>query len=217
MSTKNLKRTSVITTIVGIIVTKTADDESIKKLVNEVWKENKDSIVKDLNLKKEPTINFTNLDGAVMATVHTYRVQGYAKTIIETESSYVIDVDIKAVRDTINYYLGMITFRPFSNIGMMVVKQLLCHESRHIYQAQEGFYIGKDTLFADYRSAFEGYGNRPQELDANEWALTRASNEKEVALFTVQKANQECIGKLFADRDELRHAARNLVKVFWKM
>ena len=221
---KNIKKiaiallgTTVASTAIGIGVSVCTDEESTKKIVLSVWDDVKPIVMRELELKKEPTIVFTPLNDAVMSTDYVYTAQGFAKTVIATESDYTIKVNLKAVRQVINYFLGMSLFRPFSHIDRIVVKQLLLHESRHIWQAESGFHIGKEMLFADLMSTLDGHGEKVQEVDANEWALNMASNKKEEAIFYAQKVSQESVGKVFEDRAEMQSSARKVLKTFWNM
>lgn len=221
---KNIKKiaiallgTTVASTVIGIGVSVCTDEESTEKLVLSVWDDVKPVVMNELALKKEPSIMFTNLAEAVMCTNHEYVAQGYSQMIIKTESDYIIRVDTKAVRQVINYFIGMTLYKPFSGISKTVIKHLLLHECRHIWQAESGFHIGKEMLFADLRSCLDGHGEKIQEIDANEWALSMAKNKKENAVFYAQKVSQESVGKIFADRAEMQSSARRVFKTYWNM
>ena len=223
---KNLKKiaiallgTTVASTVVGIGVSLCTDNEDTKRLINSVWEDIKPIVMKELNLKKEPVIEFSldSSNDAVMSTSWLYTTQGFAKTVISTESNYKIKVNTKAVRGIINYFMAITMFRPFSHVNKIVVKQLLLHECRHVWQAENGFYVGKEMLFANIESILKGHGEKEQEVDANEWALSMASNKKEEVVFYAQKISQESVGKISVDRTEMQASARKVLKTFWNM
>ena len=166
-----------------------------EKLVNSIWNSIQDDLVKELGLPRVPEIQFCTLDTAIACTQCTYTYQGlFEKEIISTQSDFIIRVDADKVSTLINSY-KLLAMKPFSGIEKAVIQQILAHETRHIWQAHGNFYIGTKIPMFDI-SSLSGYGLKREELDANEYAIRFAHNEKERIVAMHFKACQENAGSI---------------------
>jgi hypothetical protein len=150
-----------------------------------------------LRLKQEPTFEWDGESGCVMCVNNTLKISGYffSQKIVECITDYVIHVNLNAISNTIRFYKqGAFYMNP--QITKIVVSQLLYHECRHIWQAQSGFYVGKEyNPFVT--SINKGHGEEPAEVDANTFAVSMAKNKKERVIAELQKKSQEVSGKVF--------------------
>lgn len=192
--TNNLKK--AIGTLVGIGIGATAVgigygqykkatvNQWLKKLVIKTWEsEDVQASVRKLGLKEQPTLTFEKLDHAIMLIKYEY----YSDLFIvkKTVPEYTIYIDLnKLYKELTNVQLMSLNYG--SSIQKSVIKMLLLHECRHIAQAQGNFYIGKSTIKFNL-----GHGEKEEELDANEFAVSQAKDKHEKALFEFLKAEQE--------------------------
>lgn len=183
--------------IVATLNSKESNEERMKRLISKTWDSVKDEMVDVLGLKQMPVLDWDVKDGAIMyvSIMFKFHVGVVSKTIVETETDYIIHINLKEVIRTINSYKAE-AFYMSKSLTTLVIKQLLYHECRHIWQAQGNFYVGTERSMFDLVS-FNGYGSAPEELDANKFAYSMAKSKKERVLSLLQKKKQEEIGKLF--------------------
>ena len=192
--------------------------ERTKTLINLVWNNIQDDLVKELGLPKVPELKFETLDGALACTQCAYVYNGwFDKTIAATQSDFVIRVDIDKVATCIDAYRIMAR-KPFSGIEKAVIQQILAHETRHVWQAHGDFYIGTKIPMFD-TSFLSGYGLKREELDANEYAVRFARNDKERIVAMHFKACQENAGTISAAlgfKENQRKLAKRVREVYSK-
>lgn len=94
-----------------------------------------------------------------------------------------------------------------------LIRQLLLHECRHIWQAQGDFYVGMESN--SYASILKGYGEKPEETDANNYAISKAKNKKELALFKYVKVEQDTHNKIFGNPNKDLVVAGKEVRKAW--
>jgi hypothetical protein len=192
--------------------------DKTKTLVNLVWNNIQDDLVKELGLPRVPEIQFCTLDTAIACTEVTCTYQGlFEKEIISTKSDFVIRVDADKVATLINSY-KLLVMKP-SGIEKAVIQQILAHESRHIWQANGDFYIGTKVPMFD-TNFLSGYGLKREELDANQFAVDFARNDKERIVALHFKTCQENAGSLpntlHLSSKEQRELAKRIREVYSK-
>jgi hypothetical protein len=208
----------LVTSIVGTsavvanhVLTK---EERTKSLIEEVWNEIKDDIMHDLELDEEPVLVYESLEHAVMQVRTRLVTKGgmFSQRIIETNAEYKIYIDIDAVIHTIAFYNQGALY--MTKVDKMVIKQLLSHECRHIWQGEVGYQVGEHV--ESFSFSLKGHGESNVERDANEYALTMAKTPKEKALFLLQKRQQEVAGtfSFMCNTEELMEARKEFIKVF---
>jgi hypothetical protein len=216
-----LKVYGVLTTVIGakIIYEMITSKQRTKKNIEAVWNNVKDDLVKELDLEKVPVLKYARLDGAVMCVKHTIETRqsmfSFTKTVVNTIPEYAIYIDLDKTLDLVNFYYKM-TFYLKPSVRPIVIKQLLLHETRHIWQAQEGFYNGTQLKIFDY-DINQGHGEKKEELDANAFALSKTANHKEAVVFHLQTLMQNVGNKFYIEteqRNDLVKAKNEFLKVF---
>lgn len=204
------KNTKIGLTLIGVAVTtaltqkvmamldsKETKEERMKKDIINAWNEIKNEVVSKLNLHKTPVLEFDNLrPQAVMYVSTELKTQGFLfdKKVIDSRSDYIIHINIDNVINSIDCYKKLSLWKSPS-ITSIAIKQFLYHECRHIWQGQEGFYIGQ--TISPFVSFNVGHGEKPEEVDANEFAYSMAKTNKEKAFAMLQRKLQETSGKIF--------------------
>lgn len=189
-------------------------EQRLRAVVDSVWNEIKDDIVKELRLKEMPELMYESPNKAnngVMYTIYDYRKNMVTNQIIETFPIYKIFINLELLSNTINSYQSMIII-PSKEVTRLIIRQLLMHESRHIWQAQSGFHDG--TIRNSWDNLFKGHGESSEENDANSWACHMASNDKERVVGLLMKKDQEISGKMFASKDDLKDESRKYFRAF---
>lgn len=188
-----------VSTALAILNTIDTQELKIKRDVIRVWNDIKPDIMHTLRLNKEPTLMFdAPSNDCVMCVNTTLNVQGslFDKVITSASTDYIIHVNLPSLVKTIkSYKKGALFCR---NLNDMIISQLLYHESRHIWQAQGNFYVGRHHGMMNFNIG-KGYGETPEELDANEYACNMAKDNKEKVLAELLKKHQEMAGKIFQD------------------
>lgn len=189
------------------------DPKALEKEVTDIFEKNVDAIVTDLKLAQRPTLVFSNdTSTAVMSTRHTYCSTGFiVKTITSTEAEYAISVYLKNISNLFIQY-AFLSFNK-KEIHEALIRQLILHECRHIWQAQGDFYIGQ--TIDNFSTFFKGYGESASETDANDYAISKAKDKKEKALFRHVKAIQDNHDKLFKSNKDINATCQEVRKT-WK-
>lgn len=185
------------------------------RILNQVVANELPLIVKDLGLHHIPTINGNCNDNSVVMSVtgnvwtsHSL-LSFFTETIVKTEAIYEINVNYKVLRQ-MQLSVFLMTLNPRAVYDITVI--LLKHECRHIWQYQEGFYIGRkqDT----FRFSLEAYGANPEERDANDYAIKTSNSCRTKSMAIFNKATQDediLIHKHFGPSKEFRVAARKMI------
>lgn len=193
----------------------TLKEEIAKRLVLTIWeREVRDTVMIKLKLKRTPIIEFDDIQNAIMYTEYICSIRRSDKVIISTEPTYKIQVNIKNMLMCIHDYKRKIA-NPFCDVDKIIIKQMLLHESRHIWQAENGFYDGICTNDKIDISEY-GYGSLREEKDANDWAIQQATNDKELAVFELQKFTQEQVGKGIRNFDIEDEYMKSVLKAHYK-
>lgn len=171
----------------------------LKKVVNDVWKnETREDVMKTLELKKKPVLSWDDCDAGVMCVNINYMVREklWANVITDMDTDYIIHVNLKQLNDSLQFFRKGAMFYNHKFIERTVIKQILQHECRHLWQAQVKKYVGKELYSFD--SSFRGYGEKEEEKDANMFARFMVKSDKERVIADLQMKLQEENGKLFS-------------------
>ena len=161
------------------------------------------AIAKDLGLKHQPVIEYDPENKGCTAyinqTVHYQNVGFFNKRVTGMDTDGIIHVNPKAAEDMFNYY-SVLCFS--KKAGYDALLQVLRHECRHIYQSEHGMfkeiYEEKYSFNMDF---IDGYGGRPNEADANQYAVDAASTERSKLLAIVERNRQDNAGKVIQNID----------------
>lgn len=180
-------------------------EKTVEKLIYEVWEENKEEITKTLNLKRTPTLKleYDRTDSAIMyvQTLFTTRGHFFNKVIEKAETDYIVHVCVPTLVRQANMTLKK-SLRKRKEASKGILKFLFCHELRHIWQAENGFMVGR--LYEEMDLSFiNGHGEKVQERDANSFAETMADDVFERKLFTLLTVNQNVGTKLALSKDDI--------------
>lgn len=173
-------------------------EDRTKRLVIKVWDSIKDDVVKALHLTQVPTLEWDGKEGCVMYVTNMIYAQNrsfFESVIVKTESDYIIHVNLTSLIKHLDFFKKT-SFYMSRDVCKIFISQLLYHESRHIWQAQENFYLGKVQNHMNF-SFNKGHGEAPEEKDANEFAITMAKTQKEKTIANLQKRMQEEAGKSY--------------------
>lgn len=145
----------------------------------EVMKQAIKDMTKELNLKQYPTVTIETEDkNYVMAATGTLHLTGglFHKTIVRTESDYVLHVNKNAINRQIKRYAYTFGNKQAAYDCLYL---LICHELRHMWQYQEQYQVGSeyDELHISISESFNGHGSTPEEIDANNWMIKVAENK----------------------------------------
>lgn len=187
--------------------------KTLEKEITDIFEENVDEIVSDLGLAKRPTLVFNNdHPTTVMATVHIEHTEGLIiKRIISTETKYEIIVNLENVKKMFLKF-SLLSFNK-KELHNALIRQLLLHECRHIWQAQGDFFVGQERNC--YTAIIKGYGESPEETDANNYAISKAKDMKEKALFKYVKIEQDAHDKMFNDHGKELVVASKEMRKAW--
>lgn len=199
---------SAISFVIGYLNTRKAKEE-LNDHVMTVWNRINKDVVNDLRLKQCPEIEFTKEEkDACMYVSNSIKYNMFTMIIQEVTPIYKIFVNEETLRRTVNHYQSMLPIRS-KELTDLIIKQMLMHECRHIWQNQEGVLVGDKVQLFSFD--FNGYGNDPNELDANQWANNNADTIKELAIGQLMKKDQELAGVLIQSE-----TAKEEIKFFYK-
>lgn len=198
------------------VVAKLNSRETLKEIVERVWDKNKDQISHDLHLNKTPVLVFKKSDDndSTMWVMHSEQVKRslFESIILSCTPEYTIYVDLNVLNRTLKgYSLYMLRKRTLKE---SLIKCLLLHECRHIWQAQDGFHVGERRSRINF-NVLQGHGESRAETDANNYAISKASDKKELALFKLLKQNQDRAGKICFSVSKEEVAVRNEFLSYW--
>lgn len=167
---------------------------SLKKMCSDVLNEIYPSVKKSIGLEVKPRLKFETIeDGCVMkASGEIYTEYSFCdmfnRTITKTESDNIITVDLKKVSDMLKQYRLMF----MRNTDKIIIKHLLYHEMRHLWQFQTGYKRVGTTYDVFKLDIFEvPHGFDQFEVDANEYAISMAKNGLEKAIAEVLVSQQQ--------------------------
>ena len=147
----------------------TMTNKKLKATINKAVK----NMVKELSITEKPTVKVEhgNVD-YVMATGGKTYYQGFLfnKTVIRTESDYILHINRDALERTFKRYV-----LTFGNIkaGYDYVYLIVCHEMRHMWQYEGDFFVGTKESF-NLDEVLYGHGSNPAEKDANNFMIDKA-------------------------------------------
>lgn len=147
---------------------------------------------KTAHLNRVPEIEFKG-GNYMMAALSCYKARGtwFHKVYTETWSEYRVLVNHDAV---MRLYKRISCMCMNPKAGYDAVYGILLHEFRHCYQAQSGFMVGRVVDENGFNSLFEGHGSNMQEIDANDFMVENASNERQKLLFKFLRLEQSSDG-----------------------
>ena len=134
-----------------------------------------------------PTYTFD--EGYYVASAHA-TITTNTFTINDCEFSGRISFNPKAIYiQAINLF----GYMPKEEAIKYVTRQAIYHEHRHAYQYthMKHFFIGTSVICKDL--VIGSYGAQPHEEDANNYAIDKASNEKEELAFRIQRLVQRSV------------------------
>lgn len=160
--------------------------EMYKKIVKNVFDKEINDISTSLGLNVNVTLSFdvsnSNADGTVMYTEHTTYVRNnwFTKIVERTETDGIVHVNIKALKKQCLMYKLICGSK---EVDYDVILILLCHECRHIWQAESQWSKGKpyDTLgLNNIHETMFGHGSLEEEKDANNFALNYVTGKRKL-------------------------------------
>lgn len=153
-----------------------------KEKVEEVFRKEIEGIAEALKLKVMPSLSFTEESSdAIMYVEHrTFVHSGYlTKRIVHTETDGVIHVSLKALQEQcLSYKLMCGTLEADYDVILI----FLCHECRHIWQAENQWHVGRiyDPQGRNVQANVFGHGALEEEKDANDWMLSYMSGKRKL-------------------------------------
>lgn len=200
-----------VTGITGAMwyLSKPLTKEKVKELVHHVWKMEQDRIIEELDLRTIPTLEivdrFEEKEKGIMYVETTYVTRtkdfSFQKKVINTYTNGIIHVSTEAIAKCINSTLTG-HYRKRKELSYSIVKFLLAHECRHIWQAEKGYHNGEIYNSFNILEGIDGHGCKPEEYDANTFAETLANNQMENKLFTLLRLKQELCTKIFMSTED---------------
>lgn len=167
---------------------------SLKRMCSEILDEIYPSVKKSIGLAVKPRLEFKTIEGNNMmeASGEVYTEGAFCdifnRTITKTESNNVIGIDLAKLADTLKQYRMMF----LRNTDKIVIKHLLYHEMRHLWQFETGYKRIGTTYEAFKIEIFEiPHGFDQFEVDANEYALSMAKKGLEKAVSEVLVSMQQ--------------------------
>lgn len=140
-----------------------------KEIINQAIRD----AVKELDLKQYPRIKFVDDEFAMGTTGEfVYVKRGIFDDIItESRCNYILRLN---KRET-NKLMKQVTLI-FGNkkAAYDYIYLLVCHELRHMWQYENGFFIGRPLESRDFSYLFKGHGSTPEEVDANKFMIKMA-------------------------------------------
>ena len=130
-------------------------------------------ITNELHLKEVPEINYTISGTYIMQAVGCFN-KNEDGTIKSTESLYLINVNLKALRNIQDRFFNLTLNE---SIKLDITEVILRHECRHLWQQQEDAFVGYPTSI--YKDKSTDHGLLPQEEDANLWAISTCPKKAE--------------------------------------
>lgn len=181
-----------------------------KEMVKKVFDKEINNISKSLGLNVTPTLSFdvsdNNADSTVMYVLHTTYVRNtswFTKTIERTETDSVVHVNIEALKKQCLMYKLTCGSK---EVDYDVILILLCHECRHIWQAESQWSKGKPYL--GFNSMYEnifGHGALEEEKDANNFAMNYVTGKRKLlADYLIEAQNSTGV---YVDVSTLREKA----------
>ena len=159
-------------------------------MCSEILDEIYPSVKKSIGLEVKPRLEFRTIEGNNMmeASGEIYTAGAFCdifnRTITKTESNNVIGIDLAKLADTLKQYRMMF----LRNTDKIVIKHLLYHEMRHLWQFETGYKRIGTTYEAFKIQIFEvPHGFDEFEVDANEYAISMAKNGLEKAVSEVKR------------------------------
>ena len=152
------------------------------------------NVKKSIGLEVKPRLKFETIaDCCVMKASGQIYTEGsvfniFDKTITKTESDNIITIDLKKLSEMFKEYRLMF----MRNTDKIIIKHLLYHEMRHLWQFQTGYKRVGTTYDVLKLEIFEvPHGFDTFEMDANEYAVSMAKNGLEKAIAEVLVSQQQ--------------------------
>lgn len=161
--------------------------EKYQEMVTKVFNKEIKGITSSLGLNVTPTLSFkvnnANAEGTVMYVEHMTYVRNtgwFTKVIERTETDSVVHVNAEALKQQCLMY--KLTYGS-KEVDYDVILILLCHECRHIWQAESQWNKGKqyDTIgLSSMHEDLFGHGSLEAEKDANNWAMDYVTGKRKL-------------------------------------
>lgn len=165
-----------------------------KEIINQAIRD----AVKELGLKQYPRIKFVDDEFAMGTTGEfVYVKRGlFGDIITESRCDYILRLN----KREINKLIKQVTFI-FGNkqAAYDYVYLLVCHELRHMWQYENGFFIGRPLKNHDVSYLFKGHGSTPEEVDANKFMVEMAKhkNIEKLAKYMIYIQNYDGVSNKF--------------------
>lgn len=176
--------------------------ERTKNLIIEEFDSIKYSVVKDLELSQVPTIKFETEDNGKIMYVRSFKTyKGMLnRKVIGQTTDYIIHINLNQVI----FHIAMLNTSSFRNCSRELIRVLLKHEMRHLYQIQNKFDVGSSSYIFNIDSLVfdKGYGEDKKEMDANKYAIETAKTKKEYLVGIFNKLSQEMCGKTIVSKED---------------
>lgn len=197
--------------------------EMYKEMTKKVFNKEINGIATSLGLNVTPTLSFDvsneNAEGTVMYVEHTTYVRNtgwFTKVVDHTETDSVVHVNIEALKKQCLMYKLTCGSK---EVDYDVILILLCHECRHIWQAESQWSKGKSyDAFGlnDMHESIFGHGSLEEEKDANNWAMNYVTGKRRVlADYLIESQNSTGIYVDVATLREKALKATNAYNPMW--
>ena len=167
---------------------------SLKKMCIDTLAEIYPEVKRTIGLEVKPRLKFETIAGnSVMEASGHIFTEGsvynlFDRTIVRTESDNLITIDLEKLADMLKQYRLMF----LRNTDRVVIRHLLYHEMRHLWQFQTGHKKVGTKYEAFKIEIFEvPHGFEPLEVDANEYAVSMAGKGIEKAIAEVLVSQQQ--------------------------
>ena len=166
---------------------------NLRKLVEETLDEIYPEVKRDLELESKPKLVFKETDDNVMEAMGHIYTEGptfdiFNRTIVRTESDNEITVDLKKLAEMLKSFRIMF----LRNTDKAIVRHLLYHEMRHLWQFNTGYKRIGTKYDAFKIEIFEvPHGFDTFEEDANTFAIAHAKSGLEKAVSGVIVSHQK--------------------------
>lgn len=155
-------------------------------------------------------LEFESGNRGYLATCNYYVTRSIFGSVTQVDAAHSITFSVEALDKVIRNLL--FTERARRVAGKYVALHTVRHELRHAWQTRhnKAILINNSSKFA--LDALEGYGQRPQEADANQYAESIDVKQFNV-LLEACTLNQDMAGKAFMSPDDAQRAKR----IVWKL
>ena len=199
------------------ILLKAKKDVKLDKKVEAIMHSAINDCMNVLKLKQRPDIEIVDStdERFVMMAMGEFTYNPLTRAILQCENANLIKVNVTAIEQEMQLY-----YQKFGKqAGYDYIYLSMCHEMRHLWQYETGWYIGKQYNPAqdELTRNISGHGSLDEEVDANQFATKMAIPKGIQALAEFMEATQRIAGLLYVDsntRRTIRNKATEVAKYY---